>query len=121
MAERAASSVPQDRARRALIGMGKRHEHAAAGSVEALVLRATLGALVLIGFDLALGAFVVLDGKDGRELPQLALGARHRRPVALRSVTPFGHWALDRLRCPWNPLGELSFFRWACLSARAIA
>lgn len=65
-------------------------------------------AALLLEAQAASGGFVVLDGKGGRELPELAvrLGARHRRRVALWSILPYGDPALDRHRRPWNPAGN---------------
>jgi len=56
-------------------------------------------AALLLEAQAAGGGFVVLDGKGGLELPRLAvaLGARHRRPVALSTA----------LRHPKQPLLEL--------------
>ena len=51
---------------------------------------------------------VVLDGKGGRDLPQVAvtLARRHERHVAIWSVEPLGVESLDRARHAWNPVGE---------------
>jgi hypothetical protein len=64
---------------------------------------------VLLEGHVADGAgFVVLDGKGGRALARAAvqLGARHRRPVALWSIFPYGDPQLDALRLPWNVTGD---------------
>jgi hypothetical protein len=54
------------------------------------------------------GGFVVLDGKGGRDLPDLAvqLAERHGRPVSLWSIRPYGDPRLDAHRRPWNAVGD---------------
>jgi hypothetical protein len=54
------------------------------------------------------GGFVLLDGKGGRDLPELAvrLAERHDKRVQLWSIRPYGDPRLDANRRPWNAVGD---------------